>query len=224
MIRYMLDVKGTFGHDAEQFFPILLGLNNKGGMDVVEFFEYLKKLIMKLYPDAAPMKGRWVVIKSDSSPGRLNSTLLTYLRYHSFILYPGVPNTTAVTQETDQSYGPFQTAIRTNLQLLIIECIATDKPRTLLPNIVRLVVFGGEDPETGLIVGSAFQKGFSHAQNICAWEKSERCRSARAAYRAQKSSAQLAMIMTINRHWSMRSSSKMSLRAMPYCWWVTTAT
>jgi hypothetical protein len=33
------------------------------------------------------------------------------------------------------------------------------------------VVFGGEDPETGLIVGSAFEKGFSKAQNIGAWEK-----------------------------------------------------
>ncbi len=33
------------------------------------------------------------------------------------------------------------------------------------------MVFGGEDPETGLIVGSAFEKGFSKAQNIGAWEK-----------------------------------------------------
>jgi hypothetical protein len=45
-----------------------------------EFFEYLKKSIMKLFTDAAPVKGRWVVIKCDSSPGRLNPTLLAYLR------------------------------------------------------------------------------------------------------------------------------------------------
>jgi hypothetical protein len=111
-------------------------INNKGWIDGVKFFEYLKKLIMKLYSDAAPVKGRWVVIKCDSGPGRLNPTLLTCLRYHCFILYPGVPNTTAVTQETDQSYGPFQTAVRTNLQLLIDERIAANKPRTLSPWIV----------------------------------------------------------------------------------------
>ena len=58
---------------------------------------------MKLYPDAAPVKGHWVVIKCDSSPGRLNPTLLAYLHYHGFILYPGIPNTAAVSQETDQS-------------------------------------------------------------------------------------------------------------------------
>jgi hypothetical protein len=131
----------------------------------------IKTSIMKLFPDAAPVKGRWVVIKCDSGPGRLNPTLLAYLRFHGFILYPGVPNTTAVIQETDQSYGPFQTAVRTNLQLIIDEHIAADKARSLAPWMIGLVVFGGEDPETGLIVGSAFLKGFSTLHNIKAWEK-----------------------------------------------------
>ena len=78
---------------------------------------------MKLFPDASPVRGRWVVIKCDSGPGSLNPNLLAFLRFHGFILYPGVPNTTAVTQETDQSYGPFQSAVRTNLQLIIDERI-----------------------------------------------------------------------------------------------------
>jgi hypothetical protein len=119
-IRYMLNVRGTFGHESKQSFPILLGLNHKGGIDDQEFFEYLKKPIMELFPDAAPVRGWWAVIKCDSGPGRLNPDLLaSFLRYHGFILYPGVPNTTAVTQATDQSYGPFQLAVRTNLQLII---------------------------------------------------------------------------------------------------------
>ena len=88
---------------------------------------------MKLYPDVAPVKGRWVVIKCDSGPGRLNPNLLAFLRFHGFILYPGVPNTTAVTQETDQSYGPFQSAVRSNLQLIIDERIHTDASRSLSP-------------------------------------------------------------------------------------------
>ena len=33
------------------------------------------------------------------------------------------------------------------------------------------MVFGGCDPETGLIVASVFEKGFSKAQNIRAWEQ-----------------------------------------------------
>ena len=127
---------------------------------------------MKFFPDAAPMRGRWVILKCDSGPGRLNPTLLAYyLRFHGFILYPGVPNTTAVTQETGQSYGPFQTAVLTNLQVIIDERIDANKTTTLSPWIIGLVVFGGEDPETGLIVGSAFDKGFSKVNNIKAWEK-----------------------------------------------------
>jgi hypothetical protein len=93
------------------------------------------------------------------------------LQFHGIILYPGITDMTAITKKTDHSYGPFQSTIRTNLQLIIDKRIRANAQRTLLLWIVGLVVFGGEDPETGLIVGLAFQHGFSHAQNICAWEK-----------------------------------------------------
>jgi hypothetical protein len=119
MVRFLLPVEGVFGWETKQEFPISFGLNSKGGMDDDEFFEYIQKTIMKLFPDAAPVRGRWVILKCDSGLGRLNPTLLAYHRFHGFILYPGVPNTTAVTKETDQSYGPFQTAVRTNLQVII---------------------------------------------------------------------------------------------------------
>jgi hypothetical protein len=36
-IHYMLDVRGTFGHPTEQSFPILLGLNAKGGWTMMNF-------------------------------------------------------------------------------------------------------------------------------------------------------------------------------------------
>ncbi len=90
-----------------------------GGMDDEEYFEYLHQLWR--CPDATPVKGYWAVIKCDSGPGRLNPTLLAHLCYHGFILYPGIPNTTAVTQVMDQSYGPFQSAIHMDLQLIIVE-------------------------------------------------------------------------------------------------------
>jgi hypothetical protein len=55
-VCFMLDVRGTFGHEAEQSFPILLSLNNNGGMD-------------NEFPNTTPVKGRWVIIKCDSSLG-----------------------------------------------------------------------------------------------------------------------------------------------------------
>ena len=159
MIRYMLDVRAQFGHAEEQSFPVLIGLNSKGGMDDDEFFDYFKNSIMSLFPDAAPVKGLWVVVKCDSGPGRLNPELLAYIRFHGFIIYPGVPNTTAVTQETDQNYGPFQSAVRTNLQCIINKRNQEMKSSSLAQWIVGLVVFGGTDPATGLTVVSAFERG-----------------------------------------------------------------
>jgi hypothetical protein len=128
----MLDVRGTFGHEAEQPFPISLGLNNKGGMDDDDFFESVQKSIMRLYPDAAPEKGKWVCItKCNIGPGRLNADLLTYMRFHGFLLYPGVPNTTVVSQDMDQSDGPFQSKLHTNLKVIIDKRLHTEKPTSL---------------------------------------------------------------------------------------------
>ena len=88
----------------------------------------------------------------------------------------------------DQSYGSLQSAIRTNLQLIINEHILAEKTRTLLSWMVGLVVFDGEDPETVLIVGLAFWHMFFHEQNIRMWEKLERLsHSARYACRVKRS-------------------------------------
>jgi hypothetical protein len=48
------------------------------------------------------------MVKVDSGPGWLQENILAKARTLGFIVYPGVPNTTAVTQETNQNYGPFQ--------------------------------------------------------------------------------------------------------------------
>ena len=138
-------------------------------MDDEEFFDYIQKSIM--HPDAAPKNGNWLCIKSDGGPGHLNADFLLTCTITASSLYPGVPNTTMVTQEMDQSYGLFQLKLCTNLQVLIDECLHAEKPTSLSPWIVGLVVFGGEDPETGCVVESAFQEGFAHLQNLRAWAK-----------------------------------------------------
>ena len=70
-----------------------------------------------------------------------------------------------------QNYGPFQSELQTNLQWVIDERIHQEKPASLSPWLVGLIVFGGCDPETGLQIPSAFQEGFSHKQCLGAWLK-----------------------------------------------------
>ena len=84
-------------------------MNEKGGMDNVEFDEYLSNSLIPLYPDAEDVKGTMVLFKLDNGPGRLGVKLLARLCLLGFVLYPGVPNTTAVSQDTDRNYGPFKT-------------------------------------------------------------------------------------------------------------------
>ncbi len=57
----------------------MLGTNEKGGMNNIEFGLYLWNAIMPLYPKATPEKGKWVIMKCDSRPGRLNIDLLADL-------------------------------------------------------------------------------------------------------------------------------------------------
>ena len=122
-VRYMRRTIGTFGLGEEKSLPVSLGMNEKGGMDEEEFAKYIQNAIMPLYPNAAPVKGKWVILKCDSGPGRLNLDLLADLRTSGFILFPGIPNTTAVTQETDQNYGPFKTQYCKNLDVVVDERI-----------------------------------------------------------------------------------------------------
>ena len=71
---------------------------------------------MPLFPHAQDVKGKRVVMKFDSGPGRMELLFLAGARTLGLINYPGVPNSMAVTQETDQSYGPLKTQFQMNLK------------------------------------------------------------------------------------------------------------
>ena len=94
-------------------------MNKQGRMTNVEFEKYLFNSIVPLYPHDKCKFGHWVIIKVDSGPGRMGKSLLVRCRHMGFILFPGVPNSTAVTQETDRLYGQFKTTLRSNLNILI---------------------------------------------------------------------------------------------------------
>ena len=52
-----------------------------------------------------------------------------------------------MTQEPDQSYGPFQLRLRSNLEIIVDERIHAEKLTAFTPWIVELFAFGGEDPD-----------------------------------------------------------------------------
>jgi hypothetical protein len=83
-----------------------------------------------------------------------------------------VPNATTVSQETDQSYGPFKHQYAKNLDAIIEARVIQNKPTSLPPWMVCLVVYGGKDPETNFVVNdSAFQAAFSREACRAVWEK-----------------------------------------------------
>ena len=121
LVAYMPHVREKFGAPEEQSWPITVGMNERGGMDDVEFDEYLSKSLIPLYPGAEDVKEKRMLFKLDSGPGRLGMKLLSWLRLLGFMLYPGVPNTTAVSQETNRNYNPFKTAIQIILNMFFQE-------------------------------------------------------------------------------------------------------
>ena len=68
--------------------------------------------------------------------------MLAYMRALGVYCYPGVPNTTQVTQETDQNYGTFKSTFRQNLETLSQTRFDLDK--TLIIADLTLLVFGGK--------------------------------------------------------------------------------
>ena len=99
------------------------------------------------------------LLKVDLGPGWMN--LLTKLRLLGFVLYPYVPNTTHVTQETDQNYGPFKTQFLSNLDLIVDKRLTAKKNLSLQQKFVGLPLFGGVNCDTQFDVEvGAFQKAF----------------------------------------------------------------
>ena len=171
VFRRVPRVIGKFGHDHEKDFDVTFGLNTKGGMDDDEFKQYVLNSILPLYPNTRDKPGHRLLLKCDSGPGRLQIELLAQLRYLGVYLYPCVPNTTAVTQETDRTYGKFKSQYRVNLELLVDELVKQDKTVSVPQHKHGLLVFGGIDVDTGLEIPSAFELGFSRQRCLDSWAK-----------------------------------------------------
>ncbi len=145
VVEHVPLVLGQFGCKEEHAWPVSFGQNEKGGMDDVEFEKYMLNSIVPLFLNARDKAGHRVLLKVDSGPGQLSLKLLAKLRMLGFVLYPCVPNTTHVTQETDQNYGPFKTQFLSNFDLIIDARLLKKKSLSLQPKFVGLPLFGGID-------------------------------------------------------------------------------
>jgi hypothetical protein len=86
--------------DGQKEYSGTFGANEKGGMNTPEFKKYVEN-IRHIFPDCANISGRRIMLKIDSGPGRSDKEFLAWCRARGIIVYPGVPNVTAVSQEME---------------------------------------------------------------------------------------------------------------------------
>ncbi|MGH7954904.1 MAG: hypothetical protein ACREOZ_02970, partial [Gloeomargaritales cyanobacterium] len=104
-IQGLPQVSVRFGHVYPITCSATVTVNTKGGTDSRVLKQLLIQYIEKLFPDASDTFGNRVLIKIDGGPGRLDLSSLAEQRSRGVYLFPGVQNTTHITQETDQNYG-----------------------------------------------------------------------------------------------------------------------
>ena len=110
-----------------------------------------------------------MLVKVDSGPGRMNVEMLAKLQVRGLYLVPGVPNSTATTQETDQNYGIYKSVLRDNLRLL--SQARFEKKLSMHVSDLPLLVFGGRCASTGTELRDSFSLAFSIERNIACWKK-----------------------------------------------------
>ena len=134
--------------------------------------KYLFTSIVTLFPHAKDKPGHRILLKVDSGSGQMNLNLLVKLRLLGFVLYPCTPNTTHVTQETDQNLGPFKTQFLSNLDLIVEARWTLKKSLSLQQKFVGLPLFGGVDRDTqNHVEVGAFQKAFVQLKCLAAYKK-----------------------------------------------------
>jgi predicted transglutaminase-like cysteine proteinase len=171
--KHSKSVYGQFGMSERRRLDCTFRMNEKGGINAAELDKYINSAIVPLYLDIEDVPGKRVIIKVDSGPGRTNLQMLTEAKLKGLYIYPSVPNTTSVTQEADELYGPFKTVYRQNLQLLAEIRHKANKPIQITD--LPILVFGQPDGWVSLPGGrrfrDAFTETFSKERCLRAWQK-----------------------------------------------------
>jgi hypothetical protein len=111
-------VQGQYGHDLVEEYFAQLTVNEKGGYDCRTLHQCLATYQQQMCPDDFDIPGKRVIYKIDGGTGRLDEGAPADSRAWGIYLFPGVQNTTQVTQETDQNYGQFKSDVRSNIAAL----------------------------------------------------------------------------------------------------------
>ena len=166
----MKSVRGTFGNLFEKIWPCTYSVNGRGGMDEELFEKYVHMDVAWLFPDADDVAGKRVIFKCDGGPGRMNVKLLAKLRAPGIYVYPSIPNTTAVSHETEQLFSLFKSAFQKNLDKLTSDRLEAEKSVSFNSSIIGLLVFRGTNVITNIEgYQDAFATAFSPERNRVAW-------------------------------------------------------
>ncbi len=101
----------------------------------------------------------------------MNANLMAYLCLQGIYVFPGVPNTTSITQEMDCKCGLFKTKFCVHLSECCSDCLLFGRQFNYAPWMVGMFLFGGTDPETGVdTYVDAFASAFTKETCLAAWE------------------------------------------------------
>jgi hypothetical protein len=100
-------------------------MNGKGGMNNEEFDCYIDNSIIPLFPDLEDTPGNCILLKVESSRGCNLRDLLNKCWFRGVYIYPSLPNSTSMQQETDINFnGPFKGVVWRNLAKIAMACYA----------------------------------------------------------------------------------------------------
>jgi len=98
--------------------------------------------------------------------------MLAYMCGLGLYCYPGVPNTTHMSQEANQNYGLFKSDFSSNLE--IFSQARFDIQKILLISDLPFLVFGGKDERCiDAIVQDYLSRAFSGEKKLKCWENME---------------------------------------------------
>ena len=191
LLESLRQVQGRFGYSASRWHDTGFGMNPKGGMGKASFFKYITEFVFRLYPDAADVPGKRVMIKIDSGPGRMYPELQQRLRARGFHMFPGVPNGTEVGQEMDQLHAYCKSLSYKNREELIKARTAANPDNTSPLSLadVGWLIFGGKVPlsdGSSVTLVPAFNMAFDKAHLDRAKAKCGYYPSTRAALKSAK--------------------------------------
>jgi hypothetical protein len=96
-------------------------------MNNEDFECYIDNNIVPLFPNLEDTPGKCILLKVDSGRGWNWRDLLNRCWFRGVYIYPGLPNSTSMQQETDINfYGPFKGVVRRSLAKIDMTCYAKE--------------------------------------------------------------------------------------------------